>query len=150
MSWNKLDASDLTADLSVVKSEVSKVSKALQLSYTWAGKFSWYTYCYQSLVYLFFLECSLFKGRAGIVCRIIGAFTRHYGCSLKPLPQLCWWLEMPKKLPSIHKQTHTNSNSSILVQVEVMKHFTTIFFSQETKIYFGYIKHLFLFKHLLL
>lgn len=95
--WNKRDASDLGADLFVVKAAVSKVLKALQLAYTWAGEF-WTTCFYQSLLSLFFLKCSLFKGWAGIICHPTDSLTRHYWCFLKSLLQLCGWLEVPNKI----------------------------------------------------
>lgn len=95
---NKMDATDLVADLPVVKAEASKVLKSLQLAYPWAGKFFWTTYCYQNLLSLFFLECNLFKGWAGTIRHTPASFPRHYWCFLKPLLQLSWWPERPNKI----------------------------------------------------
>lgn len=61
VSWNKLDASDLGADLSIVKAAVSKVSKALQLAYAWAGKF-WITYFTKAYYHSFSWSAIYSKG----------------------------------------------------------------------------------------
>lgn len=79
----------------------------------------------------FFLECSVFKALSAIISHTkvllqgITDVLRRLYCSY-----VDDW-KCQTKLPSVHKCTCTYSGQSIPVQVEVMKHFTTIFFPRK-------------------